>query len=90
VTELQGTPPRPTTPADVEMNSSEAGSREVDVDRFQPQWDGEDSVSLDTSTHLIGRLIRLVSSRTSGLRVALGSVEPGSTGAKPPVPPDSS
>src|SRR5271167_964958 len=29
----QGTPPRPTTPADVEMNSSEADSREVDVDR---------------------------------------------------------
>jgi len=47
----QGTPPRPTTPADVEMNSSEADSREVDVDRFQPQWDGEDSVSLDTSSH---------------------------------------
>src|SRR6266851_1369066 len=46
----QGTPPRPTTPADVEMNS-EADSREVDVDRFQPQWDGEDSVSSETSTH---------------------------------------
>src|SRR6266478_50058 len=40
----QGTP-RPTTPADVEMSSSEADSTEVDVDRFQPQWDGEDSVS---------------------------------------------
>src|ERR1700686_614185 len=39
----QGTP-RPTTPADVEMNSSQADSTEVDVDRFQPQWDGEDSV----------------------------------------------
>jgi hypothetical protein len=47
----QGTPPRPTTPADVEMNSSEAGSREVDVDSFQPQWDGEDSVSSETPTH---------------------------------------
>jgi hypothetical protein len=46
----QGTPPRPTTPADVEMNS-EADLREVDVDRFQPQWDGEDSVSSETSTH---------------------------------------
>jgi hypothetical protein len=42
--------PRPTTPADVEMNS-EAGSREVDVDRFEPGWDGEDSVSSETSTH---------------------------------------
>ena len=41
----RGTPPRPTTPADVEMNSSEADSREVDQDRFQPQWDGDDSVS---------------------------------------------
>ena len=40
----QGTPPRPTTPADVEMNS-EADSREVDLDRFQPQRDGEDAVS---------------------------------------------
>jgi Domain of unknown function (DUF4167) len=43
----QGTPPRPTTPAAVEMNS-EAGSREVDVDRFQPQWDGENAVSSET------------------------------------------
>jgi hypothetical protein len=47
----QGTPPRPTTPADVEMSSSEADSREVDVDRFQPQWDGEGSISSETSTH---------------------------------------
>jgi hypothetical protein len=47
----QGTPPRPTTPADVEMSSSEADSREVDVDRFQPQWDGEDSIFSETSTH---------------------------------------
>ena len=46
----QGTPPRPTTPADVEMNS-EAGSREVDVDRFQPRWDDENAVSSETSTH---------------------------------------
>jgi len=46
-----GTPPRPTTPADVEMNSSEADSREVDADRLQPQWDGEDSASSETSTH---------------------------------------
>jgi hypothetical protein len=47
----QGTPRRPTTPADVEMNSSEADSREVDADRFQPQWDGEDSASSETSAH---------------------------------------
>jgi hypothetical protein len=47
----QGTPPRPTTPADVEMNSSEADSREVDQDRFQPQWDGDDSVSSEPSTY---------------------------------------
>ena len=46
----QGTPPRPTTPADAEMNS-EADSREVDVGRFQSQWDGEDSVSSETPTH---------------------------------------
>ena len=47
----QGTPPRPTTPADVEMSSSDADLREVDVDRFQPQWDGDDSVASETSTH---------------------------------------
>jgi hypothetical protein len=47
----QRTLPRSTTPDDVEMNSSEADSREVDVDRFRPQWDGEDSVSSETSTH---------------------------------------
>ena len=46
----QGTRPRPTTPADVEMNP-EVDSREVDVDRFEPQWEGEDSVSSETSTH---------------------------------------
>src|SRR6266851_7489924 len=44
----QGTPPRPTTAADVEMNA-DADSKEVDVDRFEPQWDGEDSS--ETSTH---------------------------------------
>jgi len=44
----QGTPPRPTTPADVEMNSSEADAREVDVDRFEPQRDGEDSFSSES------------------------------------------
>jgi Domain of unknown function (DUF4167) len=32
----QGSPPRPTTPADVEMDASEADAREVDVDPFQP------------------------------------------------------
>jgi hypothetical protein len=31
----QGTPPRPTTPADVEMNSSEPDTRVGDHDRFQ-------------------------------------------------------
>ncbi len=44
----QGTPPRATTAADVEMNA-DADSKEVDVDRFEPQWDGEDSS--ETSTH---------------------------------------
>ena len=43
----QGLPPRPTTPADVEI-SSEADSREVDVDRFQPQWNCEDAASSET------------------------------------------
>jgi hypothetical protein len=37
----QGTP-RPTTPADVEMNPPEPGARDVAVDHAQPQWDGED------------------------------------------------
>jgi hypothetical protein len=45
----QGMPPRPTTSADVEMNSSEVDAREVD--RFEPQWDGEDSVFSKNSTH---------------------------------------
>src|SRR5262245_37208018 len=40
----QGMPQQATTPGDVETNP-EADSREVDVDRFQPQWAGEDSVS---------------------------------------------
>src|ERR1700732_2765522 len=46
----QGTLPRPTTPADAEMNSEGADSREFDQDRFQPQWDGDDSVSSETPT----------------------------------------
>ena len=38
----QGTPPRPTTPADVEMNSSEAGpSGEYPANRSQPRWDDD-------------------------------------------------
>jgi hypothetical protein len=45
----QGTPPRPTTPSDVEMNPSEAELSEVQVDRSQPRWDGDDPVSLETS-----------------------------------------
>jgi hypothetical protein len=40
----QGTP-RPNTPADVEMNPSETGSREVAADHSRPQWDVEDAVS---------------------------------------------
>jgi len=42
-----GTLSRTTTPADIETNS-EADSREVDRDRFQPQWDGEESVFSET------------------------------------------
>ena len=46
----QGTPPRPTTPADVEMDSSEAGpSAEYPPARPQPQRDGDDPVSSETS-----------------------------------------
>ena len=37
----QGTPPRPTTPADVEMNSSETGPSEVQVEHPQPQGDDD-------------------------------------------------
>jgi uncharacterized protein DUF4167 len=40
-------PPRPTTPADVEMDASAADPEEVAADRLQPQWDGNDSVSSD-------------------------------------------
>jgi hypothetical protein len=46
----QGTPPRPTTPSDVEMNPAEAGSSEVQVDRPHPQWDGGDPASLPAVT----------------------------------------
>jgi hypothetical protein len=35
--------PRPSTPADAEMNPSEIGSREVAVDHSQPRWDGDDA-----------------------------------------------
>jgi hypothetical protein len=45
----QGMPPRPTTPADVEMNSSEADARVVD--RFEPQSDGADPVSSEASSY---------------------------------------
>ncbi len=41
--------PRLSTPADVEMNSSEADAREVN--HLEPQWDGDDTVSSETSTH---------------------------------------
>lgn len=47
----QATPPRPTTPADVEMNSSDEGSSDVGVASGEPQWDGDDSVSSEVSTH---------------------------------------
>ena len=45
----QGAPPRPATPVDVEANSSAAGTSEVLVDPFQPQRDGDDTVSSKTS-----------------------------------------
>ena len=45
----QGTPSRPTTPADIETDGSEAEVREVD--RFEPQWDGDASISSESSTH---------------------------------------
>ena len=38
----QGTPPRPTTPSDVEMNPSEAVSSEVQVSLSQPQGEDDD------------------------------------------------
>jgi Domain of unknown function (DUF4167) len=46
----QGTP-RPTTPADVEINSAEADTGEVDANRLQPRSDGDASLSSETSTH---------------------------------------
>jgi hypothetical protein len=45
----QGIPPRPTTPSDVEMNPSEAGTSEIQADRSQSQWDGDDPVFSETS-----------------------------------------
>ena len=45
----QGTTSRPTTPDDIETDTSEAEVREVD--RFEPQWDGDVSVSSERSTH---------------------------------------
>jgi uncharacterized protein DUF4167 len=37
----QGSPPGPATPADIEMNSSETGPSEVQVERPQPRWDDD-------------------------------------------------
>jgi uncharacterized protein DUF4167 len=51
----EGTPPRPTTPADVEMNSSEPGRSEAGptgeypADRPQPRWNDDDPGSSETS-----------------------------------------
>jgi Domain of unknown function (DUF4167) len=51
----QGTPPRPTTPADVEMNSSEPDRSEPDpkgeepADHPQPRWNDDDPGSSETS-----------------------------------------
>jgi hypothetical protein len=45
----QGTPPRPSAPADVEMNPFDTGSREVAVDHSQPQWVADDPISSETS-----------------------------------------
>jgi Domain of unknown function (DUF4167) len=39
----QGSPAQPTTPTDIGTDTFEAEVREVD--RFEPQWDGDDSVS---------------------------------------------
>jgi hypothetical protein len=44
----QGTP-RPTTPADVEMNPPEPGSREGAADHSQPHWGGDNFISSETS-----------------------------------------
>jgi hypothetical protein len=46
----QGTPPRPTTPSDVEMNPAEAGSSDIQIERSPPRWDDDDPVSSETST----------------------------------------
>jgi hypothetical protein len=45
----QGTLSRPTTPADLETDTSEAEAGEVD--RFESQWDRDVSVSSESSTH---------------------------------------
>jgi hypothetical protein len=42
--------PRPATPADVEMNPSETGAREVAADHSRPQWDADDFISSETSS----------------------------------------
>jgi hypothetical protein len=45
----QGTPQPPTTPADVEINSSAMDASEAEVDHSQSRlWGGEDAVSLET------------------------------------------
>jgi Domain of unknown function (DUF4167) len=46
-----GMPSRPTKPADAAMNPTEADAGEVDANRLQPRWDGDDSLSSETSTH---------------------------------------
>ena len=45
----EGTPPRPASPADVVMNSSEPSS-EVAPESSQTRWDNDDPVSAQTST----------------------------------------
>jgi hypothetical protein len=40
---------RPATPADAEMNPSEAGSREVAADHSRPQWNADDPISSEPS-----------------------------------------
>jgi hypothetical protein len=47
---IQQESPRPTALTNVEMNSSEAGPSEVQVDRSQLQWDGDDYVASETPT----------------------------------------
>jgi hypothetical protein len=44
----QTTTPQPTTPANAEMNSSDAGSARVQVDGSQPRWEGDDPDSAET------------------------------------------